>query len=202
MAKTDNMMQAMHEMFGVGKGVEKETLTAREGKVGAKHEDENAMKPSTVVAQAAPKKAPEPPAVSVLAEGTSFEGTLNAKGDVEIAGEFKGNIVSEGAVRLRSSVQSGISAKSVELTGCVLTGDVTVSGIVAVGENSKIIGNVSAMELLCAGEIAGDLKITDSVRLDARARVSGSIVTGAISVEKGASISGNVQIRTITEEKA
>ena len=196
MGKTDNMMQAMHEMFGVGKGAEKEELGAHESA------NKDAAKPATVVAQVAPKKAPEPPAVSVLAEGTSFEGTLNAKGDVEIAGEFKGNIVSEGAVRLRSSIQSGISAKSVELSDCVLTGDVTVSGIVAIGENSRIIGNVSAKELLCAGEIAGDLKITDSVRLDARARVSGGIVTGAISVEKGASISGNVQIRTITEVKA
>lgn len=192
MSKSDNMKQAMHEMFGVGKGAEKEAPAAASKSV---------EKPATLVAQAVPKKVPEPVA-SLLAEGTSFEGTLNAKGDVEIAGEFKGNIVSEGAVRLRSSIQSGISAKSVELSDCVLTGDVTVSGIVAIGENSRIIGNVSAKELLCAGEIAGDLKITDSVRLDARARVSGSIVTGAISVEKGASISGNVQIRTITEVKA
>lgn len=191
MSKSGNMKQAMHEMFGVGKGAEVET---------AAPESTAAVKPATVVAQVTPKKAPEPVA-SLLAEGTSFEGTLSAKGDVEIAGEFKGTLTTEGSVRLRSSIQSSITAKSVELVGCVLTGDITASGTVAVSENSKVIGNVTARELLCAGEIEGDLKVSNNVRLDAKSRVSGGIVTGAISVEKGAAISGNVQIRTISEAK-
>lgn len=192
MKKSDNMKQAMHEMFGVGKAPEE-----------AKPQEVPAEKPAapvvgrTVAATAVPKIP-----VSLLAEGTSFEGTLAAKGDIEIAGEFKGNVTTEGAVRLRSSIQSSISAKSVELAGCVLTGDISVSGTVAVSENSKVIGNISARDLLCAGEVVGDLKVSDSVRMDAKARVSGSIVTGSISVEKGAVISGNVQIKAPVEEQA
>lgn len=200
MNKADNMKQAMHEMFGVGKGAESKAAPAAAAAKGTAP----AAKPAETtvrVAQAVPVARKPEPVASLLAEGTSFEGTLNAKGDVEIAGEFKGNIATEGAVRLRSSIQSGISAKSVELFGCVLTGDVTASGTVAVSENSKIIGNVTAKELLCAGEVAGDLKVSESVRLDEKARVSGNIVTGAISVEKGAAISGNVQIRALSEEK-
>lgn len=191
MSKTANMKQAMHEMFGVGKGPEAPAAQQPREKADAK---------PAAPAPAAPKKGPAPVA-SLLAEGTSFEGTLNAKGDVEIAGEFKGSVVAEGAVRLRSSIQSSINAKSLELVGCVLTGDVTVTGSVVVSENSKIVGNVTASELLCAGEIAGDLKVSSNVRLDAKARVSGSIVTGAISVERGAAISGNVQIRTPVDAK-
>lgn len=107
-----------------------------------------------------------------------------------------------GVVRLRSSIQSGITARSVELTCCVLTGDITANGSVTVDEKSKVVGNVVAKELLCAGEVQGDLKVSDSVRLDAKTRVNGSVVTGAISVERGAVISGNVQIKAPAEAKA
>lgn len=188
MNKTDNMKQAMHEMFGVGKGA-------------AQTEEKAAAKPSPVMHEASVQRAPAAArnTASFLAAGTSFEGTLNAKGDVEIAGEFKGNITTEGAARLRSSIQSSITAASVELIGCVLTGDVSASGPVVIDERSKVIGNITAKELLCAGEVAGDLKVSESVRLEAKARISGGITTGAISVEKGAAISGNVQIRTFTE---
>lgn len=192
MKKSDNMKQAMHEMFGVGKGPE------------TPHREERPVPASAAPAeQKAVRKPAEPkPAVSLLAPGTCFEGTLSAKGDVEIAGEFKGSISTAGVVRLKSDIQSGIAAGSVELTGCVLTGDITASGCVTVDERSRVAGNISAKELLCAGEVAGDLKVTDSVRLDAKARVNGSIVTGAISVERGAVISGNVQIKAPSEGKA
>lgn len=191
MKKSDNMKQAMHEMFGVGSAPVSE---AAEKPVEAKSVAPTETK--TVVASVAPK-----PAVSLLAAGTAFEGTLTAKGDVEIAGEFKGSISSGGVVRLRSDIESGVTAGSLEMTGCVLTGDVVVNGTVTVDEKSRIVGNISAKELICAGEIAGDLKVVDSVRLDAKARVSGNIVTGAISVERGAAISGNVQIKTTVEAK-
>lgn len=190
MGKSDNMKQAMHEMFGVGGGASESA-------------EKNASKSvtpaetKTVVASVAPK-----PAVSLLAAGTAFEGTLTAKGDIEIAGEFKGSISTEGVVRLRSSIQSGITAKSVEMTNCTLTGDITAGGCVSVDEHSKVVGNIMAKELLCAGELQGDLTASESVRLDAKARVSGNIITGSISVERGAVISGNVQIKTPTEAKA
>lgn len=189
MKKNDNMKQAMYSMFGVG-----QDMTA-------------------VKAAEAPTRHPEPDrevwpepaaiqlAVSFLAEGTAFEGALNAKGNVEISGEFKGSIATEGMVRLRSDIQSSIDAGSLELSGCVLTGDVVVDGSVTVDECSKILGNISANQLHCAGEVVGDLKIADSVRLESKARVSGNIVAGAISVDKGAVISGNVQIKTHGEIK-
>lgn len=187
MSKKGTMSSIKYELFGVG-GEEKSA--PQNGKApGA---------PATQPAPAAKPAATAPaarPAMSLLAAGTAFEGTLSAKGDVEIAGEFKGSVITKGAVRLRSDIQSTIDAGSLEVTGCVLTGDVTVAGSVTVDERSRIVGSITAKELVCAGEIAGDLKVSDSVRLEAKARVNGNIVTGTISVEKGAAISGNVQIK-------
>ncbi len=198
MSRTDNMKQAMYEMFGVGQGAENPDAAP------AEKEKTTTAKPTASVvhhASVVPTKMPDTPAASFLAAGTAFEGTLNAKGDVEIAGDFKGNISTEGAVRLHSDIQSSITAKSVELLGCVLTGDLKVSGGVTISANSKVIGNVKARELLCAGAVDGDLKVSESVRLDSSARICGNIATGTISVEKGAVISGNVQICANSEAK-
>lgn len=190
MRKNDNMKQAMYSMFGVG-----QDMTAVQ-----------AAEAPTQYSEPGQQELPEPAAlqfaVSFLAEGTAFEGALNAKGDVEISGEFKGSIATEGIVRLRSDIQSSIDAGSLELSGCVLSGDVVVDGSVTVDECSKILGNITAKELRCAGEVVGDLKIADSVRLESKARVSGNIAAGAISVDKGAVIVGNMQIKTHGEAKA
>ena len=78
----------------------------------------------------APVKTPEArPAASFLAPGTVFEGSFRAKGDIEIAGELKGDVTSEGSVLLRSNLQSNITAGSVKLTGCTLIGDITEGGM-------------------------------------------------------------------------
>ena len=77
----------------------------------------------------APVKTPEArPAASFLAPGTVFEGSFRAKGDIEIAGELKGDVTSEGSVLLRSNLQSNITAGSVKLTGNVVIASIQFGG--------------------------------------------------------------------------
>ena len=151
----------------------------------------------------APVKAPEArPAASFLAPGTVFEGSFRAKGDIEIAGELKGDMASEGSVLLRSNLQSNITAGSVKLTGCNLIGDITASGPVTVCEGSKVTGNIAAQSLLCAGEINGDIRISGNTQMDANARVSSSVVTGTISVAAGAVLNSSVEMKGTMEAKS
>ena len=149
----------------------------------------------------APAVASRPP-VSFLAVGTAFEGTLRAAGDVEIAGRFKGSIASNGTVKLHSNIESSITAGGLVLVDCSLIGDVVTNGTVTVSEGSKIIGNVTARELLCAGEITGDLKIVGNTALEAGARINGRITTGTISVVRGAIIKGSMEMRIAEAEQS
>lgn len=156
-------------------------------------------------AQSAKKKPPLPaiarpkPAASFLAPGTAFEGTLRSEGDIEIAGGFKGDLTTRGTVILRSDIQSNITAGSLSLSGCSLTGDVVANGTVSVSEGSKIVGSVTARELLCAGEITGDLKIAGNTTLEQKAQINGSVLTGTLSVVKGAVIVGSVEMKLPAE---
>lgn len=192
----DEMKRTMFELFGVG-GEDDKVLAAGGKKQPGKSEP---MKPAPVAAKPAvqPVAAKPQPAASYLASGTALEGTLHSDGDIEIAGSFKGEIITSGTVTLRSVIQSNITAGSLKLMGCTLTGDVKVTGTVTVSEDSQVTGNISAKELLCAGKINGDLEVSGSTTLEEKAQISGGLVTGMLAVVKGAVIRGGVEIKAFS----
>lgn len=193
---TATMQRSMYELFGVGNGGI-EVVKAEPIKAPAPVNTQ----PSKAASTEKPVPVPPPaPAASFLAAGTVLEGTLRAKGDVEIAGELKGSVTTDGAVRLRSNIESSITAKSVEVLHCVLTGDISAAETVTLSEGSRVLGGVTAKTLLCAGEVTGDLQVTDSVRLESKSRINGNITTASLSVEEGAVINGNVRIGKATDK--
>lgn len=202
MEKKSNMKQAMYEMFGVGSD-QTETAAApveqksRQNVSSEKKGAEIMMeKPVEKAAAKVSAVAAKPKAqASYFAPGTVFEGTLRSAGDVEIAGEFKGDITTEGAVILHSDIQGNITANSLKLSGCSLTGDVVINDAIAIGEHARIVGNVTAKDLVCAGQVTGDLTIAETVTLEKTAHVVGSIITGTIAVEKGAILKGGIEIK-------
>ena len=191
MDKKSNMKKAMYEMFGVGGDGSEAASTAPAQVKSASVEVKSAPGAEKKSVDHAPVKTPE-----------VFEGSFRAKGDIEIAGELKGDVTSEGSVLLRSNLQSNITAGSVKLTGCTLIGDITANGPVTVSEDSKVTGNITAQSLLCAGEINGDIRISGNTQMDANARVSGSVVTGTISVAAGAVLNGSVEMKGTMEAKS
>ena len=205
MEKKNNMKQAMYEMFGVGSDQTEQAATpsrtadknkgtahsaGKEADTGMKKATEQSTNKSETKVQARPKAE-----ATYLAPGTVFEGNIRSQGDVEIAGEFKGNITTEGAVILHSSIEGNITANSLKLSSCSLTGDVTVNDAVAIGQYSRINGNVTAKDLTCAGQIVGDMTVAGNMMLEKTAQVSGNIITGTIAVEKGAVIKGGIEIK-------
>ena len=129
MDKKSNMKKAMYEMFGVGGDGSEAASTAPAQVKSASVEVKSAPGAEKKSVDHAPVKTPEArPVASFLAPGTVFEGSFRAKGDIEIAGELKGDVTSEGSVLLRSNLQSNITAGSVKLTGCTLIGDITANG--------------------------------------------------------------------------
>ena len=178
--------QTAYELFGVGAAPE-HTAPAKGGKA-------EPVKPAVSAAPAAQPAAPAKPAASFLAPGTALEGQLRSEGDLEIAGSFRGSITTNGTVMLRSNIKSTVNAANLNLSGCALEGDVTVTGTVTVSEDSRITGNVTARELQCAGEINGDLSITGNTTLEEKARINGSVSTGTMSVARGAAICGSVEM--------
>jgi len=199
------MKQAMYEMFGVGEeqaeaalyqepasDVEEPVVEATEAEA---IQTEAAVEPEMTFEQMIGEYAPvKKSPVSFLAPGTVFEGTLRSAGDVEIAGEFNGDVTSEGNVVLRSAVCGNISCVDLKLESSILVGDVDAKGSVAVSEDSKVRGNIAATEIGCAGQINGDLNVTGDTALEKTALINGYIKTETMSMEKGAMIKGGIEM--------
>lgn len=212
MSSKENFNKAVFDMFGVGSDPD------AKGKANPQPPAvEKAAEPASP-AQAAPaapvSPAPAAPAaptapvytapraVTYLAPGTSMEGHLKAKGDIEIAGDFKGDITATGYVTLRSSIAGNITAEKLTMISCSLTGDVHSSGMVTIDAASTITGNIFAEEVLCSGQVAGDLCVGGNATFQKGSRVDGNISTGTMTMERGAYISGSLVMNGESKKSA
>lgn len=201
--KTNNMKRAMFEMFGLGSAEPAEILIVEEKKnateaMVARPADTapavNTESAAPAVPAAAPVVSLRP--VSYLAADTLWEGNLRSEGDVEVAGVFHGDINAKGSVILHNTVEGNIQATSLQLNGCCLSGDINTAELAVVSADSRITGCVAAHDLRCAGSVTGDVNVSGHITLDSTARICGNIITGSISVAKGAVICGGVDIKS------
>lgn len=129
-----------------------------------------------------------------IAPGSVFEGSLKVKGDVEIAGDFKGILEASGKVLIHSNNVSDITASQLELISCKLTGDVHVAGMVQIDDKSSVEGNLTVQGLQCAGQIHGDVLASGHSTFTSTSRLHGNITTNTVTVERGAKIVGMLSI--------
>lgn len=90
-------------------------------------------------------------------------------------------------------------------------GNVTVEGIVqgtlktnhdlTIGQAAKVKAEVSAKNLILAGEIRGNITITEHTRLAGTAKVYGNLQTSRLAVEEGAIIQGKIMMGVEAERE-
>lgn len=203
MSKIDNLKKAAFDMFGVGN--ESEPVLDQNTSITEKVETVVEVEKVPVSDVPAPAhsrsqsvSSNSAPYVLVpatyLAPGTVMEGTLRSKGDVEIAGTFKGDIISEGDVTLHTNIEGNITANNLCLIDCSLIGDCTVTTVIKVDAASSIKGNITAAELLCSGSVVGDINVKGNATFDSGAIVDANISAGSIAMERGAKISGQLNM--------
>ena len=136
MSRKDNFRKAAFDMFGVGRDPDGRETAPEAAEAPAEpltgvdalmEEDTAALAGAFVEAIRQTEPAP-PPApkyqTTILAAGSVFEGTLRAKGGVDLACEFRGNIFAEGDVVMRTSLEGNVQGKCVELISCAVHGDI------------------------------------------------------------------------------
>ena len=143
---------------------------------------------------AAPVEPPRPAVKSYIAPGTKFKGTLRTQGNVEIAGEFEGDIISEGDVIIKADTKSNIKAVNVAVCGSKVLGDITATGTVNVREEAYVQGNIQARQIVCGGKVEGNLTAAADLALTEHAIVKGNVQTEAISIARGADLQGSVNM--------
>ena len=195
MSKKENFNRAVFDVFGVGATQNAAEETTQNVETVTEQGLSANMQPAEMAFPSAAHAAPYSLVPSTyLAPGTTLQGTLKSKGDVEIAGNFSGEIESEGSVTLRADATCSIAATNLNIASCCLDGDCNISGSATISENSEVSGNITADELHCSGTITGDITVKNGLALEHTARIYGNIAAGTISMVRGAVIKGSISM--------
>jgi cytoskeletal protein CcmA (bactofilin family) len=112
-------------------------------------------------------------------EQVSTNSTHIAKGTV-----IEGNIEAHGNIRIDGKVIGNIKCKSK----------------VAMGESSKVEGNILSQNAEIAGEIKGMIEISELLVLKPTGIVNGDIVANKMVVEVGGAFNGQCKMATVVKE--
>jgi cytoskeletal protein CcmA (bactofilin family) len=93
---------------------------------------------------------------------------------------FKGDIMFEGTARIDGR----------------LHGDISTEGILVIGEEAVIEGNIIAGTVICVGGITGDIVASERVELIAPAVFKGRVKTPRLSLQEGVSFLGASEVQS------
>jgi cytoskeletal protein CcmA (bactofilin family) len=114
-----------------------------------------------------------------MLKSTSYDGTRSEEATVISKGvKIEGKLSCSGNIRLDGEVQ----------------GDISSEGVVIIGENGKVNGQINADSITIGGRVAGTVRAKDKVVLEAKANLKGDIITKIMMVEAGAIFNGNTKM--------
>lgn len=91
-------------------------------------------------------------------------------------------------------IQGELKARfNVEIRGAV-EGSVEIAGALAIRGSGRLVGSVTATEVVVEGEIEGDIAATEKVKICSTGRVRGDVRARAVSISDGAFFQGNVHM--------
>lgn len=75
-----------------------------------------------------------------------------------------------------------------------LEGDVQTDGVLHVGENANINGNITAQDVLARGKINGNITAKDKVEIKARSELFGEVRAAKLIIEEGVTFVGKIEV--------
>ncbi len=123
--------------------------------------------------------------------GMSINGDITSEGSLDVVGVVKGNINVRGKLNVSGSIIGNSKASEVFADSAKITGEVISTGAVKVGQESVIIGNITATSAVIAGAVKGDIDVRGPVILDTSAIVMGDIKSKSVQINNGAVVEGH-----------
>ena len=132
---------------------------------------------------------------TIISSDTSLTGELNSEGHVEILGSLTGNVKAKGNVKICGKVVGDIAGNDIELFSCKVQGNITAVASVMINNDSVVVGNVIASDMVLDGKLKGDIALDKSIVFKENATLLGKVAAGTISIKEGAKLYGEIQIK-------
>ncbi len=127
---------------------------------------------------------------AMITKGMVIQGDLSTQGSLDMMGEIQGNIIVNGKLNVTGKITGNSEAGEVYADAAKINGEIITSGTIKVGNDSVIIGNITATRAVIAGAVKGDIDVKGPVILDASAIVMGNIKSKSVQIVNGAVIEG------------
>ena len=105
------------------------------------------------------------------------------------------NIIGKGSI-LEGSIET---YGNIRIEGKI-DGNVTTKSKIALGQSSRVAGNILAQNAEVAGEIKGKVEVSDLLLLKPSAVIHGDIITNKLIVESGATFNGSYKMVVTIKE--
>jgi len=96
------------------------------------------------------------------------------------------NASMQGTLRFDDPVNLRISGK--------FEGTLDTKGVLMVGEKAQIKANVTGEDISVAGNVNGNIKASNILRLESTARLNGDVETSRLSIAEGAVLNGRIHM--------
>ena len=127
-----------------------------------------------------------------------FGSKKNDTETIEQALEQVGTIIGPGAV-----IDGPLTTKDSTRIDGTVKGNVTISGALIVGNEGKVQGNVSAMNVYIAGEIAGNVSVPQGkIEISDTGKVIGDVTCKGIIIDENAVFQGKCEMTNLDKNSA
>ncbi len=93
-------------------------------------------------------------------------------------------------IGLGTIVDGSIKTDSTIRVDGEVNGDLTSKATVIIGEEGKVVGNVTAQEVMISGSVNGNVKADTKLEIIAKGKVAGDIYTKSLSIDESAMFQG------------
>lgn len=88
---------------------------------------------------------------------------------------FKGTVSGDGNIRIDGKLE----------------GEITVSGVVVIGEQGEVTANIKATDVLISGSIKGNIDVREKLEITGTGKLYGDVKASVLSISEGAVFRGS-----------
>lgn len=133
-------------------------------------------------------------ATAIIPKGTVINGNITIEGKLEMYGEVNGDINSDSRVNISGDVTGNIRANDLYARDSFIVGQIECMQGAAVRENTVILGDIVAENLVVDGAIQGKIDIREGITVGEKAILDSDIKAKTIQVNNGAAINGHCSL--------
>jgi len=137
---------------------------------------------------------PNSTSTTVISKSMEIIGEIASAGDIDIYGDVKGSIKSDGNIQATGKIVGDMAGKSLTLDGCTLQGNITARENITIGLNTIVVGDIVADSINVNGKVKGNLTISKSSEFLENALLAGDVHSQTISMNQGAKFHGNISV--------